>query len=64
MNQIERIYRNIRIYIDQGALDDEFEIFAAENPDCDSISELNEIMESEMSYWAEDCEAGEGEHNA
>lgn len=56
MNQLERLYKNIKEYINVGALDAEFEVFIAENPNLDSIAELNEIMESEKSYWPEDSE--------
>lgn len=51
MNQIERLFKNLKIFIEAGELDNEFAVFAAENPDCDSISELNQLMEDEISYW-------------
>lgn len=60
MNDLERLYNNIKAYIDAGVLDAEFAVFIAENPELEFIDELNEIMESEMSYWPEDSE-GEGE---
>jgi len=52
-NQIERLYKNIKAYIEAGAIDSEFEAFAGNHPYCDSISELNEIMECEMTYWGD-----------
>ena len=51
MNQIERLLKNLKIFIEAGELDSEFDVLATENPDCDSISELNHLMEDEISYW-------------
>jgi len=62
MNQIQRLFNNIKTYIEAGVLDAEFAVFAEENPNLDSIEELNEIMESEMSYGADDCMVGEATH--
>lgn len=51
MNQIERLLKNLKIFIEAGELDNGFDVFATENPDCDSISALNQLMEDEISYW-------------
>ena len=51
MSEIERLYRNLKHYIEMDVLDDEFGVFISENPELDSISDLNEIMENEMSCW-------------
>jgi len=53
MNQIERLYKNLIILIDAEAFNAEFQVFVEENPDVDSLNELNEIIESEISYWAD-----------
>ena len=53
MTDIERLFHNLKIFIEAGALDDEFAVFIQDFPDCESISELNEIMEEEMSCWGD-----------
>ena len=56
INQVDRLYRNIKILVEASALDQEFEVFAEENPSLNSIEGLNEIIESEISYWASECD--------
>lgn len=53
MTNLERFFHNLKTYIEADVLDDEFATFISEKPDIDSISELNEIMEDEMSYWGD-----------
>lgn len=55
-NQIEQLFKNIQTLIETGCLEDEFKAFAEQNSECDSISGLNDIIESEMSYWLDDSE--------
>lgn len=60
MNEIERLLQNILALLTASngtskLLIDEFMVFAEENPNLYEISELNEIIESEMSYWAENA---------
>ena len=52
-NEILRLLKNIKIFLEPDTLDAEFKVFAAENPDLDSVSELNDIMEEEISYFPE-----------
>ena len=40
MTNIERIRRNVKVFFE-------------ENPELDSLSELNQIMEDEISCWEE-----------
>lgn len=51
MNGLERLLSNIKIYQEAGVLEEEFQVFINEDPNLNSISELNELMETEMSYW-------------
>lgn len=51
MNNLERLLSNIKVYQMAGVLEEEFDVFISENPEIDSISELNDLMETEMSYW-------------
>lgn len=51
LTNLERLLSNIKIYIAAGVLEEEFAVFNSEYGDIDSISELNDIMEDEMSYW-------------
>lgn len=53
MTDIERLFRNLKIFIEAGVLDEEFAVFIQDYPNCESIGELNEIMGDEMSYWEE-----------
>jgi hypothetical protein len=53
MTNIERLLRNVKVFIEAGVLDEEFAVFVEENPELDSLSELNQIMEDEISYWEE-----------
>lgn len=53
MTNIERLFHNLKIFIEAEVLDEEFAVFVQENPDLDSISKLNKIMEDEMSYWGD-----------
>lgn len=51
MTNIERLFHNIKIFLEVGVLDDEFAVFISDFPQIENISELNEIMEEEMSCW-------------
>jgi len=51
MDKLERLIGNIRILESQGMTECTFKTFIEEYPDLDSIDELNELMETEMSYW-------------
>lgn len=51
MNNLERLYNNLKVLIDTGAFEEEFKVFISENSDLNSISELNEIIETEISCW-------------
>ena len=53
MTDIERLFHNLKTLIEAGVLDDEFSVFIQDNPEMDSISELNEIIEEELSCWEE-----------
>ena len=53
MTNLERLLRNIKVFIEAGVLDEEFAVFVEENPELHSLSELNQIMEDEISYWEE-----------
>ncbi len=53
-NSILRLLELIKIYNDQGVLDDEFNHFAAqEEENIETIDELVYVMEEEISYWDE-----------
>lgn len=52
-NNIERLFDNIQKFVKAGVLEEEFKVFASENPELDSIEDLCEIMEDEISYWDE-----------
>ena len=53
--EIDRLFSNLKILTDAGfnCFEENFKIFASEYPDCNSISELNDIIEDEISYWEE-----------
>jgi hypothetical protein len=51
MSSIMRLLFNIQILQEVGLLEEEFNIFDQENPDLNTLDEINEIIESEMSYW-------------
>ncbi|WP_157833807.1 hypothetical protein [Ruminiclostridium josui] len=53
MSRLSRLLYNIQILQEVGLLEEEFNIFDQEEPDITSIDELNEIIETEMSYWEE-----------
>ncbi|WP_168198241.1 hypothetical protein [Crassaminicella thermophila] len=53
MNNIERLYKNIKILVDTNMLEEEFKVFAEENSDVTTIEELNDVIETEISYWEE-----------
>lgn len=48
---LKRLLDNIKILQEANALEAEFGVFISENPKLDSISELNDIIESAISYW-------------
>lgn len=53
MSRLLRLLYNIQILQEVGLLEEEFNIFDQENPNLVSIDELNETIETEMSYWEE-----------
>lgn len=56
MNEIEKLYKNINIFIMCDCLEEEMQVFAEENPNLNSLEELNEIMEDEILCMAENAE--------
>ena len=53
-----KLLKNIKIFVEAGALEAEFEAFTGYEEPIETIEELIEAMESEMSYWEPE---GEGE---
>lgn len=53
MCRLSRLLYNIQILNEVGLLEEEFNIWAEEEPDINTIDELNETIETEMSYWEE-----------
>lgn len=51
MTPLQSLLSNIKIYQEAGVLEEEFQVFMEEHPNLDSISELDDLMEIEMSYW-------------
>ncbi len=51
--EILRLLKNLKPMIEAEVLDEEFEAFA-ENENIKTISDLNDTIEDELSYWAED----------
>lgn len=51
-NEILRLLNNIKTLVNANALDNNFEVFA-DDKDIETIEDLNEAIESEISYWAE-----------
>lgn len=51
ITEIDRLLKNLKILIKAGMLEGEFAVFSDENPNVNSISELNDIIECEISYW-------------
>ncbi len=53
MNEVERLFNNIKTLTECGTLVAESKVFAEENPELDSIGELNDIIEDEISCYSE-----------
>ena len=52
--EVERLLKNIKIIVDQNALEAEFEACAAdEQYAIESIEDLNAYLEESMTYWEE-----------
>lgn len=50
--KLMRLFQLIEIYSKQGVLKAEFEVFASDElQPVETIEDLIEVMESEMSYW-------------
>lgn len=54
MNEITRLKNNIITLINANALEENLRVF--EDEECETIEELNELIEYEISYWTQDCE--------
>lgn len=52
-SELMRLLDNLNLLIVNEVLDDNFKIFNQEEPNLDSIEELNELIESEISYWGD-----------
>lgn len=59
MNEVNRLFENIKTFMKCNCLDVEMDVLAYEYPNIDSICELNEIMEDEISRIAENCDVGD-----
>lgn len=56
MTNLERLLDNITLFLEVGGEEytrDVFQTFLEEDKQIDSINELNELMEAEISYWEE-----------
>lgn len=51
MNEVERLAKNIKVFIETGCLEEEMRTIAEENPHLDDLGELNDIMETEIGYF-------------
>lgn len=52
-NQVKRLYNNLKILVNSKVFDEEFDTFIYEYPNLDSIEELNNVIEEEISCWEE-----------
>ena len=56
MNEVERLAKNIKVFIETGCLEEEMRTIAEENPHLDDLGELNDIMETETGIcWPWRC---------
>lgn len=53
MKQIERLYQNLKYFLQLECLDDEFETLIENDDGVETLDELSNIMEDELSYMAE-----------
>lgn len=53
MNEVERLAKNIKVFIETGCLEEEMRMIAEENPHLDDLGELNDIMETEIGYFGD-----------
>ena len=53
MNEVERLAKNIKVFIETGCLEEEMRTIAEENPHLDDLGELNDIMETEIGYFGD-----------
>lgn len=56
MNLIQRLHSKIKVLIEMGLLDDVFGSFETKLPECNSIEELNDAIETEFFYMAQDAD--------
>lgn len=54
-NELLRLLNNIRMLVEVGALDEEFEAFA-EDENIETIEDLNEVIETKILYMVEDSD--------
>ncbi|WP_193774821.1 hypothetical protein [Vallitalea guaymasensis] len=54
-SQMERLFENLKILIANGVLEDEFEVWVSEEDSStiETLEELNDTIEDEISYWNE-----------
>lgn len=53
MNEIERLLKNVKAFTEAGCLDEEMQAIADGNPGLDRLSELNDLMDDELSYFGQ-----------
>lgn len=56
MNSLERLLNNMKLFLEVGGEEytkQVFDSFLEEDKTIDSIDELNDLMETEISYWEE-----------
>lgn len=53
MNEVERLAKNIKVFIETGCLEEEMRTIAEENSHLDDLGELNDIMETEIGYFGD-----------
>lgn len=53
MNEVERLAKNIKVFMEAGCFEEEMRTIAEENPHLDNLGELNDIMETEIGYFDE-----------
>lgn len=51
-SELERLFTNIKVFMDNGYLLEYLNSILPENEDVVTLAELNEMMEDERSYWA------------
>jgi hypothetical protein len=52
--EMKRLWKNIKKLMDANVLEVNFEVFS--DMYCETIADLNGLIEEEISYWPQDCE--------